>query len=187
MYAPSFAHNHPEPLWKPWQRFDALELPFRTRRWLLDEGSLTAQLRAASGDRLRVRVLCQQWQRPRITERRVLGLRTHEVAQVREVILECAGEPWVFARSILPSATLGGSLRHLRRFGERSLGALLFASPGLQRQPFELARIRGIHGLLPELLLPPAALWARRSVFTIHGMPLLVAEFFLPACRLGSL
>lgn len=54
---------------------------------------LTARLQAASGNRLRVRVLNQQWQRPRVSERHALGLRAHEVALVREVVLECAGVP----------------------------------------------------------------------------------------------
>ena len=133
MYALASAGFQPgEPAWKPWRRFDSSQLPPATRHWLLDEGSLTAILQAACGNRLRVRVLRQAWQRPRASERRALGLGTHEVALVREVLLECAGEPWVFARSIMPAATLRGRLRHLRRFGERSLGALLFSSRGLR-------------------------------------------------------
>ena len=188
MYASSSAGNHPEePAWKPWRRFDAIELPLATRRWLLAEGSLTAQLQAASGNRLRVRVLSQQWRRPRQAERRALGLATHEVALVREVILECAGEPWVFARSVLPAATLSGRLRHLRRFGERSLGALLFATRGLRRQPFELARVGTPHRIVPATIAPAQPVWGRRSVFHVYGQPLLVAEFFLPACRLAPL
>lgn len=188
MHPPPPAGIHPdEPAWKPWRRFDALELPRRTRGWLLDESSLTARLQAASGNRLRVRVLNQQWQRPRTSERHALGLRAHEVALVREVVLECAGEPWVFARSILPATTLRGRLRHLRRFGERSLGALLFSTRGLHRAPFELARIDVAHRVLPAALAGAAPVWGRRSVFHVHGAPLLVAEFFLPACRLPSL
>jgi chorismate--pyruvate lyase len=138
--------------------------------WLLDEGSLTARLQAASGNRLRVRVLNQQWQRPRTSERRALGLRAHEVALVREVVLECAGEPWVFARSILPATTLRGRLRHLRRFGERSLGALLFSTRGLRRAPFELARIDVAHRILPAALAGAAPVWggARCSTCTAH-------------------
>ena len=126
MYALASAGFQPvEPAWKHWRKFDSLQLPPATRCWLLDEGSLTARLQAACGNAVRVRVLRQAWQRPRASERRALGLGIHELALVREVLLECAGEPWVFARSIMPAATLHGRLRHLRRFGERSLGALL--------------------------------------------------------------
>jgi chorismate--pyruvate lyase len=87
----------------------------------------------------------------------------------------------------MPAATLRGRLRHLRRFGERSLGALLFSSRGLRREPFEVALVRAGHGILPAPPADGAAVWGRRSVFRVHGSPLLVAEFFLPACRLGSL
>jgi chorismate-pyruvate lyase len=116
-------------------------LPANARRWLLDEGSLTAQLQAASGNRLRVRVLSQQWRRPRAGGApRARRSRTHEVALVREVLLECAGEPWVFARSVTacghadwtpaPPASLRRTLARAR---------LLFATRGLRREPFELA------------------------------------------------
>jgi len=186
LYALASAGFQPaEPSWKPWRRFDSSELPPATRRWLLDEGSLTARLEAACGERVRVRVLRQSWARPRASERRALGLGVHELALVREVLLECGGEPWVFARSVMPAATLRGRLRHLRRFGERSLGALLFSSRGLRREPFEVALVRAAHGILPAAPAAREALWGRRSVFRVHGSPLLVAEFFLPACRLG--
>jgi chorismate lyase len=188
LYALASAGFQPgEPAWKHWRRFDSMQLPPATRHWLLDEGSLTARLQAACGDRLRVRVLRQAWQRPRASERRALGLGAHEIALVREVLLECAGEPWVFARSIMPAATLHGRLRHLRRFGERSLGALLFSSRGLRRDPFEVALVDAAHAVLPAAQAQAGPVWGRRSVFRVHGRPLLVAEFFLPACRLGSL
>lgn len=164
--------------WKPAQRLDNTQLPARTRAWLLDEGSLTARLIEASGNRFAVRVLGQYWARPLPQERRALGMRAHEVALVREVALACAGEPWVCARSILPARSLRGELHHLRRFGARSLGAKLFAQPGLHREGFEVARM-----VLPDT----TRLWARRSVFHLRGKPLLVQEVFLPACRLGWL
>jgi chorismate lyase len=188
LYASASARGQPaEPVWKPWRRVDASTLPRESRRWLLDEGSLTARLQAASGNRLRVRVLHQGWQRPRPSERRALGLGPQDLALVREVLLECRGEPWVFARSVLPEATLRGRLRHLRRFGERSLGALLFSSRGLRRDPFEVALVDAAHAVLPAAQAQAGPVWGRRSVFRVHGRPLLVAEFFLPACRLGSL
>jgi chorismate lyase len=175
-----------EPCWRAWRCFTNDAPATDVRSWLLDEGSLTARLSQASGNRLRVQVLSQCWQRPLPSERRALGLGLAERALVREVALECAGEPWVYARSILPLRTLRGELRHLRRFGSRSLGALLFSSRGLSREPFELARVPPSH---PWLRATPGAgaVWARRSLFRLRGRPLLVQEMFLPACRLGSL
>jgi chorismate--pyruvate lyase len=81
-------------------------------------------------------------------------------------------------------------LRHLRQFGTQPLGQLLFNTPGMQRNPFEIAQI------LPAQL-PPAArsmdrdnlklntqsepAWGRRSRFTLYHKPLVVSEIFLPA------
>lgn len=173
----SAGYQHGRSRWRRVRHFDRRAPGCAVRGWLLDEGSLTARLIEASDDRFSVRVLRQCWARPLPGERAVLGMSLHEVALVREVLLECAGEPWVFARSILPARSLSGRLRHLRRFGARSLGALLFAQRGLRREPFEVA-------LLHE---QGQALWARRSVFHLHGKALLVQEVFLPACKLGPL
>jgi len=175
------------PRWRRGSRWSRQELPRAAREWLLDEGSLTARLVAASDNRFRVRVLSQRWQRPRSDESRALGLPPTAFALVREVLLECAGEPWVCARSVLPARSLGGELRHLRRFGARSLGALLFARRGIRREPIEVARVAPTHPLLAHAPRPAQDVWARRSVFRLRGRALLVQEVFLPACLPGPL
>ena len=186
MYAYTTDVGQPGPRrWRTWKRWNRQELTPALRRWLLDEGSLTARLIDASGGDFRVRVLAQSWRRPFADEARALGMRHAERALVREVALECHGKPWVFARSIVPVATLRGDLRHLRRFGARSLGALLFATKGTVREVFEVARIAPEDSVLPEELRPAEATWARRSVFRLGDRALLVQEIFLPACRLG--
>ena len=38
-------------------------------------------------------------------------MQSHAVALVREVVLECMGQPWVYARSILPARSLEAALR----------------------------------------------------------------------------
>jgi len=188
LYAlPNKWHQSAEPAWADWRRLDERQLPQRVRSWLLDEGSLTEALVTASNGDFRVRIVQQRWMRPLPSERRATRMRGHEVALIREVFLECHGEPWVFARSIIPARSLNGRLRRLRRFGERSLGALLFANPRIRRETFEVARITPGHGMLAPVAFTDRPVWARRSVFRLHGQPLLVAEIFLPACRLGSL
>lgn len=186
MYALASVRNQSaEPRWQDWRRLDRARLPQPVRSWLLDEGSLTERLIRASGNRFRVRVRAQGWERPLPSERRALALPDAQRALVREVVLECGGEPWVFARSIVPAATLTGRLRHLRRFGARSLGALLFATPGIERAPFEVTQLPAGHRLLPRELAVDRPVWGRRSVFRLHGRPLLVQEIFLPACRIA--
>lgn len=159
------------------QRREAV--PARWRPWLLDCGSLTERLLAASGGDLRVRVLHQRWARPRLDERRALRLGAGQRALIREVLLLGRGAPWVHARSVLPLALLRGRYRFLARLGERPLGALLFREPSLRRGCIRIAR-RPVPAL-PGLEVPPGALaWERRSLFHLGNRPLLVAEMFLP-------
>ncbi len=166
----------PSARWQPVQR---LRPPPRVGRWLLDEGSLTARLQGMG--RFHVEVLRHGWQAATPEERRRLGLPPRSATLVREVLLYCEGMPRVYARSILPAATLRGGHRHLRRFGARSLGAHLFRRGQPRREPFELLQLpAGSH--LPGMTTATAVpLWARRSVFYLAGRPLLVAELFLPA------
>lgn len=153
--------------WRDGRRYRAQQLPAPLRPWLFAAGSLTRLLTAASGGSFRVEVLAQRWQRPAPSEVRLLGSDPRALALVREVILYGRDRPWVYARSILPEATLSGDLRRLRKLQNSSLGALLFTFPQLQRQPFELATAHG--------------LWGRRSRVEIDARALIVSEFFLPA------
>lgn len=148
--------------------------------WLLDKGSLTARLVALSQGHFRVKVLRQQVVRPRLSEWRSLGMARHELALVREVVLCGRDQPWVFARSVLPLASLTGQLRHLRKQGTRPLGAFLFGQPHLQRSAIAVSRISRHHAYVPaDLQQEP--LWGRRSVFCLDNKPLLVSEVFLDA------
>ena len=152
--------------WHPGAQYLRAQLPETLRPWLFAEGSLTQRLIALSGDRFRVQVLAQCWQRPAPAEAHLLGQPPTARALIREVILFGGDQPWVYARSILPASTLTGDLRRLRKLQNSSLGALLFTYPDLHRQPFELACSNG--------------LWGRRSRFELGRRALIVSEFFLP-------
>ncbi len=117
---------------------------------------------------------------PRPEEARALGLAPRRFALIREVLLLGGGEPRVFARSVLPVATLTGRMRHLRHLDNRPLGDLLFRNASLKRGEIEVARVPG-HRLPAGLVDPAQRLWGRRSVFRLEGKPLLVSEIFLPS------
>lgn len=160
----------------------------RLRPWLTDPASLTARIRMRCG-MFGVRVLRQSAGALTPDERRLLGLRAGERALLREVLLIADGRPVVFARSVLAQREQhGGWLRLWRGIGSRPLGAALFSDPRIRRQPLACARIGAAdaryhlarRALAGAATLPPA-LWARRSVFRLHGRSLLVSEFFLPA------
>jgi chorismate--pyruvate lyase len=105
-------------------------------------------------------------------------------ALIRQVQLLCGGKPWIYARTVIPVNSLRGRLKRLAHLGTRPLGGVLFADPGMRRGVVELASIRPGQALYTaataRLRTRPAAIWGRRSVFTITRRPLLVSEVFLP-------
>jgi chorismate--pyruvate lyase len=163
--------------WLDAQRHLAAAIPALLRPWLLAEGSLTQLLIAASAGAFRVERVVQEWQRPALSEARLLQIDPSQRALIREVILWGREHPWVYARSVIPSRSLRGDLRRLRKLHNSSLGALLFRYPQLQRTPFEFALADT--KTLPRPLQSDATLWARRSRFTIDDRTLIVGEIFL--------
>ena len=168
----------PPPRWRRQQARAPLVIPPPWRPWLLDQGSLTARLVAASGGDFRVQVLAQALRRPTREERAALALPERQVALVREVLLYGRGEPWVYARSVVPLAVLHGRYGFLRRLGNKPLGALLFRAAGIRRGAIEVTR-RAPPRFLPAVVADGPA-WVRRSLFYLDRQPLLVAEMFLP-------
>lgn len=158
-----------------------------TQQWLLDEGSLTAHLVKKTQGDFAVNVVRQSFMQPTLSERISLNIPPRQVALVREVILLCHQQPWVFARSVIPLKSLKGSLRHLRHLKAKPLGHLLFTSPHMTRLPFEIAKI-DISTSTPsneckhlQTTKDSKYVWGRRSKFYLEGKPLSVAEIFLPA------
>lgn len=148
--------------------------------WLLHPGSLTAALKHHSNGEFSVQILNQGWQQPRLDERRALNLRDKSLALVREVLLCGRGQPWVYARSILPERSLAGKHRHLRSLDNRPLGELLFSRADMKRGPIVLNRLaRNPQCPLDQLAGMAPRAWGRRSTFWLGDKPLLVAETFL--------
>lgn len=168
-----------EPRWRSLGRYTTRSLAPATRVWLTDDGSLTARLVALGRGDFRVQRLYQGWEVPLLSERTLLGCPSRQRALVREVALWLGDETVVFARSVFPLASLDGCLGHLRRLQNRSLGAILFSHPDMQRSPFELAHMRGDSAYLPPHLRQQAPAWGRRSRFDIQGKQLMVSEVFL--------
>ena len=175
-YSRPVAHD---PRWRPLAQFNTATLSARQRYWLLDEGSLTARLVGLQRGAFSVQRLSQRWEIPYLSERRLLYMPLRQRALVREVALKLGERTVVFARSVFPVSSLGGELGHLRHLQNKSLGTILFSHPGMQRSPFELARIPGDSHYLPPALRQPSAAWGRRSRFVIGDRGLLVCEIFL--------
>jgi chorismate--pyruvate lyase len=173
-----------EPRWQPVRRLNRAGIPPKYLPWLLDRSSLTERLIARCRDGFHVRLLSQTRARPLRTEAAVLGMRPGTRAVVRQVQLICGETPWVYARTVIPPRTLARQSHRFARLGGRSLGAMLFADPSLERGDIEVACLTPAETLyrsaMRTLLDPPPAIWGRRSLFRLGGKPLLVCEFFLP-------
>jgi len=174
-----------EPVWKPKYQWINDKIPASFSCWLHDNGSLTKQIINACSEKFRIQVLNQQWQIPMLNESLRLQSNPSEFALIREVILYCGNEPWVYARTIIPRKTLTGKQRHLAMLGTKSLGSILFSDPNMQRDEIEIARILQQHELFSTAMTGHDKkydeIWGRRSVFFIgKSKPLLVNEIFLP-------
>lgn len=192
----------PRTHWRP--RFLMAAVPETLRPRLFARGSLTRALSRACGAPVTVQVLRHEWGRALPDERRRLGAGVRGRLLVREVLLLCAGQPRVYARSILPESSLTGPLERLRGLGTRPLADVLFTVPDLSRGPLEFAVLAPGEPLherawdalahpparpphLPERATEPSPgtpLWARRSRFVRGRRPLLVTEVFPPRDRL---
>lgn len=168
-----------------WQRSNNYllgQIPPDVKQYLLDNGSLTERLLAASDGDFKVELLHQGFAKATLSERKQLGIAGGQYAWVREVQLLCFGKPWVYARSVIPVSSLEGKLKHLRQLQNSSLGSLLFKDPALKRGQFELCCLDAQPKF--DKNLDNARIYGRRSVFHLYNKPLLVAELFLPDCKL---
>lgn len=183
-------YRHTAPRWQPFRYFRRSEIPVDLAVWLLDPASLTRRLQCLCVGEFRVRVLSQVLGRPRPDEARLLKMRHGGLALIRQVQLLCDQQAQVYARTVIPVASLKGRLRRLARLGARPLGAMLFADPGMRRGLVELARVTPGQVLYADAVrdLPPGGgeIWGRRSVFALAQKPLLVSEIFLPGFIAGQ-
>lgn len=151
--------------------------------WLRDRGSLTQRIQQRCTD-FAVRGVCSGLARIALDESALLGIAPQQLAWSREVFLYADGIPVVFAHSACARQHLRGAWSAVRSLGNKPLGALLFAHPQVERKPLHYKALRSAHPLYRRAAAalghPPDRLWARRSLFYLHGAPLLVTEVFLP-------
>jgi chorismate--pyruvate lyase len=158
--------------------------------WLAEPGLLTARVRELCGDDMRFRMLGPL--RPgRLTAN--LQARLAVVDRgclLREIEFCRRSERLIFAQTIFPHSTVA-AFPWLRELGEAPLGeALRRAEVPLVRDPLEYRALERAHALARAARGEAAAsatddeddavLWARRAVYRLAGLPMLVQEVFLP-------
>jgi chorismate--pyruvate lyase len=151
--------------------------------WLRDHGSLTSRIQQRCGE-FRVHNLFDGLAPAIHDESILLEVPARQHVYSREVLLVADNRPVVFAHSVVAATHLRGAWQALQHIGGRSLGSLLFAHPLVERKPLRYRKLREGHALHRRATLAlgaiPATLWSRRSLFVLHGAPLLVTEVFLP-------
>lgn len=157
----------------------------RARGWLQNSGSLTQLIQERCHGCFQVKPVFQSLATASVDELALMRLRRKELALVREVYLYCGSTPVVFAHSVVARKDLRGAWRGLSGLGNRSLGTVLFTNPVVKRTPLRFRKLASGHPLFDRacrrLQKKPSALWARRSLFSLHGQSILVTEVFLPS------
>lgn len=162
-----------------WQSPGLCDLSPGLQEWLLDDGSLTARLKEQC-QHFHVQVLRQYVGQASIDEYRALSLEPESVT-IREVLLWCGNQPWVFARSILPHQQLN-TADQLTELGNQPLGEQLFEQPDMAPGLIQVAPFSPESGpgqLNIELHGHSQQLWGRRRPFWLGSVGVLVAEVFL--------
>lgn len=162
--------------------------------WLLHTGSLTERLQSMCRQ-FELKVIGQHTITPHASELAWLPTatnagntalnRNNQAVQdinkknwdVREVILFGDGQPWVFARSVIPRALANQEFAELNN---QPLGKLLFNDDRFQRSQFQLCQLTSWPLTNSLTNSSDESLWGRRSRFHFAGLDMIVAEVFLP-------
>lgn len=177
----------------PWARGNALEATWQSADpqaltpqqvdWVLHNGSMTQHLRRH----------CQQLQ-VKIGFQGIVTLDQLAAAEqiplppgecslwLREVILCGDGEPWIYARTLIPLSMLEHQGIDLRAIGETPIGELLFRAPGIERRELQHSWVCLPLAVAQALSLSARSpLLARRSSLCHGPQYLSVTEVFLPS------
>ena len=160
-----------------WQAPEQLTLTPLEQHWLQATDSMTARLQALG--KLSVQSLNETSAQLADDEADFLCLPAGSDCLLREVLLCVDAAPCIFARSLLPLTSLSGANAVLASMAARPLGSELFRAPVAERRLMQACRLPAAQ--LPEAIAATDNLLARRSLFFKNGLPLLVAECFLPA------
>ncbi len=154
------------------------------QHWLIDNASLTQRLKLRYSA-FHVKPTRMHYAKVLQDEGAILHHSASQNALVREVALVAGNKPRVFAHSVLPKRSLRGDWHGFGRLGNKPLGEALFANPKVQRAPFQYKKLRRQHPLYQKAIQhcdhTVPFLWARRSVFSLKCVSILVTEIFLPA------
>ncbi|WP_158583927.1 chorismate--pyruvate lyase family protein [Salinibius halmophilus] len=139
------------------------QLTASMRHWLLSKGSLTALLEAKFGPVQLATVEEYQCFASR-AQAQALAVPLRTALIVRNIALQANNQPLIWAHSALPVTSLQGANKQIRLQRHKPLGKILFQHKNLQRSAIQICQANNY--------------WCRRSVFSVNGQPIIVAEAF---------
>lgn len=154
----------------------------RFREWLCDGHSMTRRMRRIH-QHVSIDVISHKHNLPTLEEAVALKIKPTNLCSIREIVMWCDGQPWLYARTVMPFSALVGNMARLRYLGTRPLGQFLFQNSAIARSQFQFTAITPedeiFHKAVP-IGWTAQKLWARRSSFTIRQHAILLTEIFLP-------
>jgi fumarylpyruvate hydrolase len=157
-------------------------VPHELLSWLAEPGLLTARVRALCGPAMGFRRLGRLRESGLSTSLRERLKVPDATCWLREIEFSSGGDRIIFAQTVLPASTVE-RYPWLRELGDSPLGeALRQVDDPLEREPLEYAQLQPGHPLADAARTAgsEALLWARRAVYRLGGLPILVQEVFLP-------
>jgi len=176
--------TYPITHWREATNWQKKIVPNDLQSWFFYPHSMTARMQCVCKT-VEIDVLQHHIQIPTYSEMHYLKQPSQHYASLREIIMICDNEPWLFARTIIPLSTLKKTGNQLKNFGNKPIGKILFSNRSTTRSPYQFALINPEHFEFQRTKQATPIncnqLWARRSTFHISGKPLSLTEVFLPA------
>ena len=134
--------------------------------WLNEPGSITSRIKSFSNFRLKL--LRDGPGEVDIIEDDLI-VENYEENNTREVILYSDEKPLIYAKSIIPLATIRLGLGILGNLKESPLGDILFSNPEIKKKYMLFAKFQSNKKIF----------YGRKGIYTVNGYPFSVCEIFL--------
>ncbi len=146
------------------------------KRWLYDKNSLTQKLNYYFPNKMSIRCLAKGGTKLSLRESKILRkIKIPSRSTIREVQISIENNPVIFARTVIPLASLVQKNKAMKRLNHQSLGSVIFTDTKWERRWESF-------GYFPVVghSLPQSKLYGRCSIFIFRKKPIIITEFFLP-------
>ena len=170
----------------PWQKKNELDtsaLSKSEKSWLMDTYVLTQSLNSLEDATCRLDVLDERLDVLSTDERSAFMKNSAKEAWVRQIYHLVEGTPVIYARTVVPTPTFNRFKADFLALKSQPIGVtLLYDRPEVTRSCFTYRQIKAHEPIYQNAFLTAdnlQHLWARRSLFYINELPLLISEVFM--------